>query len=171
MSQPFPLNPAQKAAVEHTGGPLLILAGAGSGKTRVITQRIARLIEQGYPARTIFAVTFTNKASEEMVDRLAKMVGEHRARDVWMSTFHALGAELLRQEAKHVAGGGRFVVYDAADTLGAVKEILRELNVADRRCDAGPIVARISFAKNALTSPAELPDEGDYDEITKPVVP
>ena len=110
MSQPIPLNPAQQAAVEHQGGPALVIAGAGSGKTRVITQRIGRLISQGNPARTIFAVTFTNKASEEMAERLAGLVGERAAHEVWISTFHALGGEIVRQEARYVAGGARFVI-------------------------------------------------------------
>lgn len=171
MSKPFPLNPAQQAAVQHSGGPALIIAGAGSGKTRVITQRIARLIESGFPPRSIFAVTFTNKASEEMAERLEHLVGAAHAREVWISTFHALGGEIVRQEARYVAGGERFVIYDAADCLGVVKEILRDLKVADRRYDAGAIVARISHAKNALTTPEQLPEEGEYDEIARLVFP
>ncbi len=166
----FPLNPAQRAAVEHPGGPLLIIAGAGSGKTRVITQRITRLIQQGVPARTIFAVTFTNKASDEMAERLEQQVGSI-ARDVWMSTFHALGAEILRREAKHVASGDRFVVYDAADSLGVVKEILRDLKIADRNLDAAAILARISQAKNSLIKPEDMPNESDYDLLASRAYP
>jgi|LNFM01.1.fsa_nt_gb superfamily I DNA/RNA helicase len=160
----FPLNPAQKAAVEHSGGPLLIIAGAGSGKTRVITQRITRLIQQGNLPSTIFAVTFTNKASAEMAERLEHQVGKI-AHEVWISTFHALGAEIVRREAKHVAAGERFVVYDAADTLGVVKEILRELKLANKSLDAGAILARISHAKNALIDVDKMPVESDYDEV------
>ncbi|MDP3274577.1 MAG: UvrD-helicase domain-containing protein [Deltaproteobacteria bacterium] len=160
----FPLNPAQQAAVEHPGGPLLIIAGAGSGKTRVITQRITRLIEQGNSARNIFAVTFTNKASDEMAERLEHQVGAV-ARDVWISTFHALGAEILRREAKHVAAGEKYVVYDAADTLGVVKEILRELKLANKSLDPSAILSRISHAKNALIDPKDMPIESDYDEV------
>ncbi|MBL8679057.1 MAG: UvrD-helicase domain-containing protein [Myxococcales bacterium] len=160
----FPLNPAQKAAVEHPGGPLLIIAGAGSGKTRVITQRITRLIEQGNLPSTIFAVTFTNKAAAEMAERLEHQVGKI-AHDVWISTFHALGAEIVRREAKHVAAGEKFVVYDAADTLGVVKEILRELKLANKSLDAGAILARISHAKNALIDVDKMPVESDYDEV------
>ncbi|MEI8255217.1 MAG: UvrD-helicase domain-containing protein [Deltaproteobacteria bacterium] len=170
MSGPIPLNPAQKAAIDHTGAPALVLAGAGSGKTRVITQRIAKLITDGFPAQSIYAVTFTNKASEEMADRLEKIAGA-RAKKVWISTFHALGAEIARQEAKLIAGGDRFVVYDAADAMGVVKEILRELKVTDRRYDAGAIMARISRAKNAMALPEDLDDGTEYDEITRSVFP
>lgn len=171
MDQGVPLNAAQKCAVEHSGSPALVIAGAGSGKTRVITHRIARLIEQGYLPRSIFAVTFTNKAAEEMAERLVGMVGESRAREVWISTFHALGAEIVRQEAVHVAGGDRWVIYDAADAVGVVKEILRELNVVDRRFDAAAILARISHAKCALTTPDRLPCHNEYDEIAALVFP
>lgn len=167
----FPLNAAQQAAVDHSGAPALIIAGAGSGKTRVITQRILRLLEAGFATRSIFAVTFTNKAAEEMAERLAHMVGQRRAEELWISTFHALGAEIVRQEAKHVAGGERFVVYDAADALGVVKEVLRDLKMGDKRYDAGAILSRISHAKNALTSPEKLPAEGDYDELASIVFP
>jgi DNA helicase-2/ATP-dependent DNA helicase PcrA len=160
----FPLNPAQKAAVEHPGGPLLIIAGAGSGKTRVITQRITRLIEQGNLPSTIFAVTFTNKAAAEMAERLEHQVGKV-AHDVWISTFHALGAEIVRREAKHVAAGEKFVVYDAADTLGVVKEILRDLKLANKNLDASAILARISHAKNALIDVDKMSVESDYDEV------
>jgi DNA helicase-2/ATP-dependent DNA helicase PcrA len=170
MSGAIPLNPAQKAAIEHRGSPALVLAGAGSGKTRVITQRIARLIGDGYPAPSIYAVTFTNKASEEMAERLEKLVGETGKR-VWISTFHALGAEIARKEARLIAGGDRFVVYDAADAMGVVKEILRDLKVLDRRYDAGAILARVSRAKSAMTTPEELEDGGEYDEITRAVFP
>ncbi len=170
MSGAIPLNPAQKAAIEHSGGPALVLAGAGSGKTRVITQRIARIMSDGFPPTSIYAVTFTNKATEEMAERLEKIVG-HPARKVWISTFHALGAEIARKEARHIAGGDRFVVYDAADAMGVVKEILRDLKVLDRRYDAGAIMSRISRAKSGLTTPDELPDEGEYDEITRAVFP
>ena len=171
MSNTIPLNPAQKSAIEHGGGPALVIAGAGSGKTRVITQRIARLIEQGYPARTIFAVTFTNKASEEMAERLALLVGHKQAQEVWMSTFHALGGEIVRREAKFVANGEKFVIYDAADSMGVLREVMRELKATDKRYDMAAILARISHAKNALTTPDELPEEGEYDEIARLVFP
>ena len=166
----IPLNPAQQAAVDHGTGPALVLAGAGSGKTRVITQRIARLLDGGTPSRAITAVTFTNKAAEEMRERLVSLCGAS-AKDVWISTFHALGGEIVRQSM------GRkepFVVYDAADSSGLVKELMREFKTPDKRFDVGAILARISHAKNAMMTPQELaavdPDS-EYDEITQWVFP
>lgn len=166
----FPLNPAQRAAVDHGTGPALVLAGAGSGKTRVITQRIGRLIAAGTPPRAITAVTFTNKAAEEMRERLVALCGAS-GRDVWISTFHALGGEIVRQT---LGKSEPFVVYDAADQAGLVRELLREFEVPGRRFDVGAIVARISHAKNAMLPPEELsaraPD-GEYDEITQWLFP
>ncbi|TAK18320.1 MAG: hypothetical protein EPO40_37730 [Myxococcaceae bacterium] len=168
----FPLNPAQLAAVAHGAGPALVLAGAGSGKTRVITQRIARLIEVGNLPRTIAALTFTNKAAEEMQERLLGVVGPS-AKDVWISTFHALGGEIVRREMPR---GSAFVVYDAADTGGLIKEILRErpTEVDGKRLDSGAILARISHAKNAMCAPEELVAPGEaneYDELAAWVYP
>ncbi len=166
----IPLNPAQKAAVEHGTGAALVLAGAGSGKTRVITQRIGRLIEHGTPPRLITALTFTNKAAEEMHERLVALCGES-GRDVWISTFHALGGEIMRQS---MPKGEPFVVYDGADTAGLVREILREFKTPEKRLDVGAVIARISHAKNAMCSPEELaakaPDS-EYDEIAQWVFP
>ncbi len=166
----IPLNPAQKAAVEHGAGPALVLAGAGSGKTRVITQRIGRLIDQGTPPRAITALTFTNKAAEEMHERLVALCGES-GKDVWISTFHSLGGEIVRQSMPR---GEAFVVYDGADTAGLVREIMRDFKTPDRRFDVGAIIARISHAKNAMCSPEELaaqdPDT-EYDEIAQWVFP
>jgi len=168
----FPLNAAQLAAVAHGAGPALVLAGAGSGKTRVITQRIARLIEAGNLPRTIAAVTFTNKAAEEMQERLFGVVGP-AAKDVWISTFHALGGEIVRREMPR---GSPFVVYDGADSAGLIKEILRERpnEIDGKRLDTGAILARISHAKNAMCTPEELVPEAEanaYDEIAAWVYP
>jgi superfamily I DNA/RNA helicase len=166
----FPLNPAQKSAVEHNTGPALVLAGAGSGKTRVITQRIGRLIEQGTPPRAITALTFTNKAAEEMHERVVDLCGEG-GRDVWISTFHSLGGEIVRQT---MPKNEPFVVYDAADTAGLVKEIMREFKTPEKRFDVGAIIARISHAKNAMTTPDQLAAEdpdSEYDEIAQWVFP
>ncbi len=177
----FPLNPAQARAVEHQNGPLLILAGAGSGKTRVITQRIARLLERGIPASAILALTFTNKAAGEMNARVAAALsgggarGKGRShaldpRHVTITTFHSFGLGVLTRE--RAAVGGSFTIFDQGDCLGAVKEILRTVD-AGRRLDAPAILARISNAKNAFLTTADLPDrEGDdYDEITRLVFP
>jgi superfamily I DNA/RNA helicase len=180
---PFPLNPAQARAVEHQNGPLLILAGAGSGKTRVITQRIVRLLERGVPASAILALTFTNKAAGEMNERVHTALatkgpteGRKRRgppldpRQVTITTFHSFGLGVLTRE--RAAVGGSFTIFDQGDCLGAVKEILRTID-AGRRLDAPAILARISNAKNAFLTKDDLPNrEGDeYDEITREVFP
>src|SRR6187551_3292400 len=124
------LNPEQSAAVLQTDGPLLILAGAGSGKTRVITYRIAYLIGDGHaePGQ-VLAVTFTNKAAQEMRERVEGVIGED-ANGVWLSTFHALCARLLRREAPKIGLSRDFVIYDSSDQAAVVKQALRELNIA-----------------------------------------
>src|SRR5437588_189724 len=116
------LNPPQREAVEHEGGPLLVLAGAGSGKTRVITYRVARLLERGCQPERVLALSFTNKAAGEMRGRAERLVGR-TARKVWMGTFHALGLALLKEADR----GRPFTIYDAADQIGLVREILRHL--------------------------------------------
>ncbi len=168
-----PLNPAQKQAVEHQMGPLLVLAGAGSGKTRVITQRIARLLERGVPAHAIVALTFTNKAAGEMRERVAHVLGpkgKGNAKALTISTFHSFGLQVLTKE--RAAMGGAFTIFDQGDVLGTVKEVLRNLK-ADKSFDATAILARISNAKNAFMKAEDLPDSGvdEYDEITKLVYP
>jgi DNA helicase-2/ATP-dependent DNA helicase PcrA len=167
----IPLNPAQKAAVAHNLGPALVLAGAGSGKTRVITQRIGRLIDEGTAPRMITALTFTNKAAEEMHERLVALVGE-RGKDVWISTFHALGGEVVRREMPR---GEPFVVYDQADCASMVRELLRESKVPEKRWDVAAIIARISNAKNAMLSAEQLEAEAatgnDYDEVAAWIFP
>src|SRR5690606_31450144 len=126
------LNPAQLAAVEHHAGPLLVLAGAGSGKTRVITQRIARLLERGTRPERILAVSFTNKAAAEMGERMAKLVDERIASKLWLSTFHSFGVRFLGEENRALGYDGRFVIFDQGDTLGLVKDILRREAGLDR---------------------------------------
>src|SRR5438445_8820896 len=147
----FPLNPAQQQAVEHPTGPLLVLAGAGSGKTRVITNRIARLVERGVPAGAIVALTFTNKAAGEMRERVRVTMGEApkkrtkgskkaTAGEPTISTFHSFGLGVLTRE--RTALGGPFTIFDQGDALGTVKEILRSVRVGEK-CDAMAILARI----------------------------
>ena len=174
------LNPAQHDAVEHGDGPLLVLAGAGSGKTRVITHRIARLVERGVPPGGIVALTFTNKAAGEMRERVGKMVGgaaagsgrggSSAANSLTVCTFHAFGLAVLTAERE--ALGGRFAIFDQGDQTSLVKQLLRDAG-ADRSYDAQAVLARISNAKNAFVEAADLvPAEGDeYDEITKIVMP
>jgi DNA helicase-2/ATP-dependent DNA helicase PcrA len=167
----IPLNPAQKAAVAHNVGPALVLAGAGSGKTRVITQRIGRLIDEGTPPKMITALTFTNKAAEEMHERLVALVG-NPGKDVWISTFHALGGEVVRREMPR---GEAFVVYDQADCASMVRELLREAKTPDKRWDVAAIISRISNAKNAMLTPEQLEEQdgagNEYDEIAAWVYP
>ena len=151
---------------------MLVLAGAGSGKTMVVTRRIARLIEDGTPARAILALTFTNKAAEEMAERVQKLVGK-RAQDSCISTFHSFGLRVLRAEARSFGfRDGRFAIFDQADQASAIREILRARR-GDRRWDVHAIAARISAAKNAFVSPQEYePRFADpYDEVTAWVYP
>jgi DNA helicase-2/ATP-dependent DNA helicase PcrA len=170
------MNPAQQAAVEHQNGPLLVLAGAGSGKTRVITHRIARLIERGVPAHMICALTFTNKAAGEMAERVGHIAKEQKLggaaglKGLVISTFHSFGLMVLGRERKSL--GGTFTIFDQGDCLSAVKDILSRTS-AGRNLDASAILARISNAKNAFQSPADfVPREGDeYDEVTQVVYP
>ncbi len=151
--------------MEHDEGPLLVLAGAGSGKTRVITARIARLLASGVPAEAILAVTFTNKAANEMRDRLGEMIGSQTANELWLSTFHSFGVRFVRQEAKELGLGSRFTIFDQGDSLGVVRELLRTEAIADRRLDAQAILSRISLWKNAMLKPGEVRAKADeYDQ-------
>jgi superfamily I DNA/RNA helicase len=170
------MNPAQQEAVEHQNGPLLVLAGAGSGKTRVITHRVARLMERGVPAHMICALTFTNKAAGEMAERVAHIVKERQlggrdaGKGLVISTFHSFGLMVLGRERKSL--GGTFTIFDQGDCLATVKEILSRTN-SGKNLDAGAILARISNAKNAFLSPDDLVERecDEYDEMTKIVYP
>ena len=144
------LNDAQQEAVACLEGPLLIVAGAGSGKTRVLTYRIANLLAHGVAAYRILAITFTNKAAREMRDRVDTLIGE-AAHDVWLSTFHAFCARLLRVEIEHLGGYEKnFVIYDASDSKGLIRECLKELNLDEKHTAPGAVQAHISDAKNRL---------------------
>jgi DNA helicase II / ATP-dependent DNA helicase PcrA len=150
------LNPPQREAVLYTGGPLLILAGAGSGKTRVIAYRIAYLVGGGLAEPgEVLAVTFTNKAAEEMRERVGSLLGATSS-GMWISTFHALCARLLRREAPHVGLSRDFVIYDSSDQLAAVKQILRDQQVDDSFLAPRAALSRISHAKNRMESPAAM---------------
>ncbi len=153
MSLVSSLNPAQREAVEHVDGPLLILAGAGSGKTRVITTRIAHLLERKVAAPgEVLAVTFTNKAAEEMRQRVEQLVGGD-CRDIWLSTFHALCARLLRREGPAIGISRDFVIYDSSDQIAVVKQAMKSLDVDDKLLPARAALARISQAKNRMEGP------------------
>jgi len=152
---------------------MLVLAGAGSGKTRVITHRVSRLIQRGVSAKAITALTFTNKAAAEMRERIAKTVGDARvAKQLTISTFHSFGLGVLTKERASLGTGGAFTIFDQGDSLGCVKELLSRIDYG-KRFDASEIASRISNAKNAFQAPEELPErEGDdYDAITKIVYP
>src|SRR5678816_1623628 len=150
------LNPEQREAVLQTQGPLLILAGAGSGKTRVITFRIAYLIGNGLAkADEVLAVTFTNKAAGEMRERVESLLGEE-ANGVWLSTFHSLCARLLRREAPHIGLSRDFVIYDSSDKVSVVKQASRELGIDDKLVPPRVALARISQAKNRMEGPDSL---------------
>src|SRR6476646_2810582 len=147
------LNPEQREAVLHTSGPLLILAGAGSGKTRVIASRIAYLVGDGH-ARTdeVLAVTFTNKAAEEMRLRVETLLGSDCSR-MWVSTFHSLCARLLRREAPAIGLSRDFVIYDSSDQLPGVKHALKALHSDDSFVQPRAALSRISHAKNGMEGP------------------
>ncbi len=149
------LNPAQRAAVEHHEGPLLVVAGAGSGKTRVLTTRIARLIEQhGVPPQAILAVTFTNKAAGEMRDRVGRLLGRDPS-GMWIGTFHGIGARLLRIHADRVGRTPEYTIYDEDDALAVVKRLMERRRVSAKEFAPKAVLGEISSAKNALVEPHE----------------
>src|SRR5919205_3478870 len=150
------LNTEQREAVLHRDGPLLILAGAGSGKTRVITSRIAHLIGDGHARpEEVLAVTFTNKAAQEMRERVEALIGADCG-GVWLSTFHSLCARLLRREAPKIGLSRDFVIYDSSDQAALVKQIQRELGIDDKLVPPRLALSRISHAKNRLEGPDSL---------------
>ncbi|MFM7150893.1 MAG: ATP-dependent helicase, partial [Gemmataceae bacterium] len=144
------LNEAQKEAVTHVDGPLLILAGAGSGKTRVITRRVAYLLHMGVHPANILAITFTNKAAGEMRQRIDSLVPGHR---IWISTFHAMGARLLRQYAERLGLDRDFTIYDQTDRLKMIKRAMEDAQVSTDRLTPESVMNSISKAKNQLLSP------------------
>ena len=165
------LNPEQREAVLHVKGPLLILAGAGSGKTRVITSRIAYLVGDGHAnPENVLAVTFTNKASEEMRGRVETLLGSDCSR-MWVSTFHSLCARLLRREAPAIGLSRDFVIYDSSDQLSVVKQALKDLDIDDSFVQPRAALSRISHAKNRMESPAAFASSVDFnprdEEIAK----
>lgn len=154
------LNPEQRKAVLHTNGPAIIIAGAGSGKTRVLTYRIAYLLQQGVDAFNILSLTFTNKAAREMRDRIERMVGSE-ARNLWMGTFHAVFARILRVEADKLNYPSNFSIYDTDDSKSLIRSIVKELQLDDKQYRPGTVLGRISGAKNKLISWKEY-QENDY---------
>jgi DNA helicase-2/ATP-dependent DNA helicase PcrA len=157
------LNPVQQEAVKAVNGPVMIIAGAGSGKTRVLTYRIAYLLHCGVPAYQILALTFTNKAANEMKERIQKLVGD-KARELWMGTFHSMFARVLRKECELLGYTRSFTIYDSDDSLSAVKQCMADLNISTQQYSPQMIRARISGAKNQLISPRE------YEELARDLV-
>ncbi len=150
------LNEQQRLAVEHGPGPLLILAGAGSGKTRVLTHRIAYLLERGVLPEEILAITFTNKAATEMRRRVEQMVGSTVTDGIWLGTFHAICGRILRSEIARVGYNSNFVIYDAGDQSRLIRQALKELNLDDKLFNPRTVQAIISRAKNELVEPESL---------------
>ena len=148
------LSDVQRQAAVNYQGPALIVAGAGSGKTRVLTYRIAHMLEQGVPPYHVLALTFTNKAAREMKERIGTLVSEPRARSLWMGTFHSVFARILRSEAEKLGYPSSFTIYDTADSRNVVKQVVKELNLSDETYKPNEIFSRISLAKNNLLTPA-----------------
>ncbi len=146
------LNPVQRSAVECIDGPVMIIAGAGSGKTRVLTYRIAHLMEKGADPFNILALTFTNKAAKEMKERIGKIVGSGEAKNLWMGTFHSVFARILRSEAEKLGYPPNFTIYDTDDSKSLIKTILKEQGLDDKIYKPGMVLSRISSAKNNLLS-------------------
>ncbi|RAJ10448.1 DNA helicase-2/ATP-dependent DNA helicase PcrA [Chitinophaga skermanii] len=154
------LNERQREAVSHINGPLMIVAGAGSGKTKVLTTRIAHLMRNGVDAFNILALTFTNKAAREMKERIERILGGHEARNLYIGTFHSVFARILRSEAHKVGYPNDFTIYDADDAKSVVKTVINELNLDDKHYKPNLVYNRISAAKNSLMSPSEY--QHDY---------
>lgn len=160
------LNPQQRKAVEHIGGPMLVLAGAGSGKTRVITHRVGYLMKKGIAPGDILAVSFTNKAADEMQERVAELTTPERARQVYLSTFHSLGANILREDIDHLGYKRPYTILDQADQKTVVNDAIDELNLDPDQVDPRGILSIIGRAKMAFCEPKEL-DDFRFDPMTE----
>ena len=156
------LNAAQRAAVEYNDGPQLVIAGAGSGKTRVLTYKIAYLLEHGVHAGNILALTFTNKAAREMKSRIANLVGEQVARYLWMGTFHSICTRILRQEAELIGYTRDFTIYDTTDSKSVIKHIVKDMQLDEKVYKPSVVLSRISLAKNQFLSPTSYSSNRDY---------
>ena len=164
------LNESQRAAVEHIEGPTMVIAGAGSGKTRVLTYRIAYMMEQGIDPFNILALTFTNKAAKEMTERIGHIVGPGEARNITMGTFHSVFSRILRINADRLGYPSNFTIYDTQDSKSLLKDIIKQFNLDDKAYKAGNVLGRISSAKNSLISPesyAQNPEIMQEDKMSK----
>lgn len=161
------LNEAQRAAVEYIDGPSLVIAGAGSGKTRVLTYKIAYLLSQGMNPWSIMALTFTNKAAKEMKERIGKLVGNDLAQHLYMGTFHSIFSRILRAEAEHIGFNNNFTIYDESDSRSLIKAIVKELGLDDKKYKPAAVHAKISMAKNNLMSAAAYESDAAIFEQNK----
>ena len=162
------LNSGQQQAVFYCDGPSLVIAGAGSGKTRVLTYKIAYLLEEkGFDPWNILALTFTNKAAKEMKGRIADQVGVRRAQYLWMGTFHSIFLRILHYEHESIGFAANFTVYDAADSKSLIKTIIREMCLDDKVYKPGLVEERISNAKNRLINPQQYLDSYEQAEIDR----
>lgn len=158
------LNDQQREAVEHKDGPIMIVAGAGSGKTKVLTTRIAHLLRQGVDAFQILALTFTNKAAAEMKERIERILGNHEARNLFIGTFHSVFARILRAEAHHLGYPNNFTIYDADDAKNLIKSILNDLNIDPKIYKPNLVYGRISAAKNSLYTAQAYVNDSDIQK-------
>lgn len=161
------LNEAQRAAVEYIDGPSLVIAGAGSGKTRVLTYKIAYLLSQGIKPWSIMALTFTNKAAREMKERIGKLVGNDLAQHLYMGTFHSIFSRILRAEAEHIGFNNNFTIYDESDSRSLIKAIVKEMGLDDKKYKPAAVHAKISMAKNNLMSAAAYDSDAAIFEQNK----
>jgi len=158
------LNESQRAAVEHTEGPIMVIAGAGSGKTRVLTFRIAHMMEKGIDPFNILALTFTNKAAKEMTHRIGKIVGNSESKNITMGTFHSVFSRILRYNADRLGYPSNFTIYDTQDSKSLLKSIVKEFNLDDKAYKASNVLGRISSAKNNLISPDAYANNADIQQ-------
>ena len=169
------LNPPQREAVLHGDGPLLVLAGAGSGKTRVLTHRIARLIDEGVPPWSILAITFTNKAAREMRERVERLAGD-MGRDAWILTFHACCARILRRDIDKLGYKPSFTIYDADDQMNVIKQLCKSMNLDEKRFPRARSAPRFRTRKTACSPPpsgrrsrARISAPGRFPRCTRPM--
>uniref|UniRef100_UPI003080A032 UvrD-helicase domain-containing protein n=2 Tax=Prevotella TaxID=838 RepID=UPI003080A032 len=153
------LNDSQRAAVEYCDGPSLVIAGAGSGKTRVLTYKVAYLLEKGIMPWNILALTFTNKAANEMRQRINAIAGDNRAQYIRMGTFHSVFSRILRVEAERIGYSQNFTIYDDADQKSLIKAIIKELGLNDKVYKPSTVASRISMAKNNIITPDDYAND------------
>src|SRR5512133_3013665 len=161
------LNDSQRQAVINTEGPSLVIAGAGAGKTRVLTYRIVHLLQKGVPAGKILALTFTNKAAREMKERIVRVADPQVARYLWMGTFHSIFARILRMEGERLGFKSNFTIYDTTDSKSLIRSIIRELNLDDNVYKPGLVASRISAAKNNLITAGMYAGDSSVQEYDR----